>query len=158
MAKEIEGGAPGLTIVGGQPSGRPDRDGKVQVPVGIEKLLFLAAADGDFRKALLADREGAVVAAGVSLRDSEREVLKAVPDEALAAMIDRVVVENPRRRRFMGLVAAVATSLAAGTVLIQAGCGDTVSRGIGPGVDAGTGTDTEIDDDGGPDAGDTSGD
>lgn len=155
MTNGIEDGSLSLTIVGGQPTERTRRDGGIRVPVGLEKLLFLAAEDEAFRLGLLRDWRGAAAAAGIDLRPSELAVLEAADRELLARMIDGIVPSNPKRRRFMGLVAAVATSLAAGTVLIQAGCGDTVSRGIGPGVDAGTGTDTEIDDDGGADAGDT---
>ena len=54
------------------------------------------------------------------LRPSERAVLEAAPPAALAAMIDRIDASNPRRRKFMNLVAAAATSLAAGTALV--GC------------------------------------
>jgi len=145
--------------------------GTVMVPVGIEKILYHAAGDEPFRRALLTDREGAVASMGMALRESERAVLRAVPDEALAAMIDRVVVKNPKRRRFMNAVAAAVTSLAAGTASV--GCDEVETRQYD--MDAGgcdadcdtdtdtdsdadtetdTDTDTDTDQDGGSDAGD----
>jgi hypothetical protein len=47
-------------------------------------------------------------------------MLEAAPRAGLKAMIDRIEPSNPRKRRFMTLVAAAATSLAAGTALV--GC------------------------------------
>jgi hypothetical protein len=109
---------------------------KIQVPVGLEKLLYAAAQDEGF-KARLLDDPGAVAAeVGVTLRDSEVATLSAISPAALDAMIASIVPENPRRRRFMGLVAAAAASLAAGTV-------------------AGSCKDDDGDDDGGSDTDDT---
>jgi hypothetical protein len=48
-------------------------------------------------------------------------MLAAVPSATLEDMIDRVVPENPKKRRFMGLVANAAASLAASTVLVSCG-------------------------------------
>jgi hypothetical protein len=158
MTNEIEDDSPVLTIVGGQPARRTGRDGEVRVPVGLEKLLFLAAEDEGFRERLLHDWRNAAAAADIDLRPSEIATLEAANRELLARMIDGIVPSNPRRRRFMGLVAAVATSLAAGTVLIDAGCGEVVSKGCDPGTDADGDADGDTDDDAGPDAGDTDSD
>jgi hypothetical protein len=95
---------------------------KLQVPVGLEKLLFVAAGDEAFKERLLADPSAVATEAGVTLRDSESAMLSAITPAALDAMIASIVPENPRRRRFMGLVAAAAASLAAGTV--SGSCGD----------------------------------
>jgi hypothetical protein len=45
-------------------------------------------------------------------------MLDATPERVLAAMIRGIVPTNPRRRKFMGVVAAAATSVAAGTAFI----------------------------------------
>jgi hypothetical protein len=105
---------PRLTIVGGQPRGKRQK-GTVKVPVGMEKLLFHAAKDEGFRKKLLSDRQAAIAECGIALRPSEEATLKVISNKALETMIANLVPENPRRRKFMGLVAAAAASLAAGT-------------------------------------------
>jgi hypothetical protein len=151
---------PTLTIVGGQPQrrlvgGSIGKRGKfaknVQVPVGLEKVLYLAAQSPDLREKLLADRAAAIAELGVELRPSERAMIEAAPRASLEAMIDRIEPTNPRKRRFMTLVAAAATTLAAGTTAV--GCdvdpGNAVSMGDTGDVD----TDTDTDADAGGDAG-----
>lgn len=122
---------------------------KIQVPVGVEKLLFFAAQDEAFKERLLADRDAAIEESGVRLRESEAAALRAIDAVALGAMIDSIVAENPRRRKFMGLVAAAATSLAAGTAVISCdgASGDILSKGAtgDTDVDGGTDTDTATD-------------
>jgi hypothetical protein len=120
---------------------------KVAVPVGLEKILYLAARDPELRRRLLEDRAATIGALGVRLRPSERAMLEAAPVDELEAMIGRIDASNPRRRRFMNVVAAAATSLAAGTAAMSCvSCG-----GVGPdvdadaGMDAGTDTDTDSD-------------
>lgn len=110
---------PELTIVGGQPIKKPRRGGpdKIEVPVGLEKALYHAARDEGFKAELLRDTAVAIAQAGINLRRSELKMLAAISPVALEAMIDKLVPENPRRRKFMGLVAASAASLAAGSVL-----------------------------------------
>ena len=122
----------GRPLVGGSIGKRERFAQKVSVPVGLEKVLYLAARDSDLRARLLADRAGTIAALGVALRPSERAMLEAAPRAGLDAMIDRIDVSNPRKRRFMNLVAAAATSLAAGTALV--GC-STESGGIRDDVD-----------------------
>ncbi len=140
---------PDLTIVGGQPGKRHNSGDKIQVPVGLEKILFHAARDTSFKKLLLADRDAAIEKSAVNLRPSERAMLSVATDNALEAMIARIVPTNPRKRKFMSLVAAAATSLAAGTVLVASGCdaqsvvkGSTADEDIDGSVDSGD-TDTE---------------
>jgi len=108
------------------------------VPVGLEKILFHASGSAEIRDMLLRDRDAAVAMCGVVLRDTERATLALVSDADLRMMVDRIVPANPKRRKFMGLVAAAAASLAAGGVLADAGCdGQSISRGVGPDTDAG---------------------
>jgi hypothetical protein len=143
---------PTLTIVGGQPSrrlvggsiGKRERFAqKLSVPVGLEKVLYLAARSRAVRERLLADRLGTIAGLGVTLRDSERAMLAAAPAAALEAMIDRIDASNPRRRKFMSLVAAAATSLAAGTAAM--GCLPQEATIAGGANDADVDSDTDAD-------------
>jgi hypothetical protein len=117
---------------------------KIQVPVGLEKALYHAARDEEFKAQLLADPAAAIESSGIRLRASE------------AAMLAYLVPENPKRRKFMGLVAAAATSLAAGTAVISCdgASGDVLSKGATGDTDVDGDTDT-TDGDAGSDAGDT---
>jgi hypothetical protein len=132
---------PKLTIVGGQPHGKRRRNfrGKIKVPVGFEKALYHAARDDGFKARLLADPGAAIESVGIKLRSSELAMLRAITPAALDSMIAGIVPENPRRRKFMGLVAAAAASLAAGTV---AGSCDDDDDDDDDDTDAGTDTDT----------------
>jgi hypothetical protein len=132
----------GLTIVGGQPRGKRQK-GTVKVPVGMEKVLFHAARDEEFKKKLLSDRQAAIAECGIELRPSEEATLKVVSNAALETMFANIVPENPRRRKFMGLVAAAAASLAAGTA--SNACGEAEPQDVN--VDAGVSGDTDIDGD-----------
>ena len=118
--RQDQRGSASPTIVGGQPSRRPTA---VQVPVGVERALYLAAVDGDFRTRLLRDRDAAALAAGLRLRGSEAATLRHAPAAQLAAAIDRLdtSVANLERRGFMQAVAATAVAVAAGAAV---GCGD----------------------------------
>jgi len=158
MKSDIDEVSPDMTIVGGQPPKRRHRyGGKVSVPVGLEKLLYLAADDPSFRRRLLDDWRAAAGGMGIRMRPSELAILETADRDMLARMIDGIVPSNPRRRKFMGLVAAAVTSLAAGT----AGCSGCVESdtplnyadaGVGPDGDVDADTDS---DDGGMDGGDT---
>ncbi|MDJ0764558.1 MAG: hypothetical protein QNJ97_16390 [Myxococcota bacterium] len=160
MAKKQEKTQPVMTIVGGQPNGRRRHTKRVQVPVGVEKLLFLAAQDAEFKKNLMADRQATLDASGIRLRPSEALMLGAISNAGLEAMIDSIVPENPKRRKFMGLVAAAAASLAAGTA--ELGCEDEKAgcMGITPDIDIdsdsdvilGITPDTDTDSDSGSDS------
>jgi hypothetical protein len=117
--------APGTTIVGGQPDGRRKR-GVVAVPVGLEQLLFAAAADPAFRAELVRDREAAAARRGLPLTGSERATLAAAPRVQLEAMIDRIDTSEGSLARsgFLRAVAAAALTLAAGTGLGACGAPD----------------------------------
>lgn len=134
-----------LTIVGGQPlkTRQMPGAGDVEVPAGLELLLYRASGDASFRKQLLADRDAAIDASGIELRPSERATLRTIDDAALNRMIGALEPDNPWGRKVMRRVAAAATSLAAGTaaatVLVDCSCSST-SDGIEPstGVDTTT--------------------
>jgi hypothetical protein len=107
---------------------------RLRVPVGIEKLLYLAARDPELERRLIEKRAALAAELGVGLRLSERETLEQVPEAGLRAMIRALVPENPRRRRMMRVVAAAAASLAAGTATI--GCDAWDGQGKGCTMDA----------------------
>jgi|GEM_PF-1888895 len=111
------------TVVGGQPP-RQVR-ARNRVPIGVEKVPYLAATDAAFRTALLEDRPAALGRVGVRLSDIERTTLLAVPRSSLEAMIARISPERHGRRSFMKAVAAATVSLAAGAA---AGCVDDADR------------------------------
>lgn len=133
----------GLTIVGGQPPRRQRRKRSLQgVPVGVERVLYMAASDAAFRSALEQDRDTALADPSLQLRPSELAMLRAISAEQLSAAIASVDVrpQNVERRQFLRAVAVSTLTLAAGgAVSGAAGCGDEASPpdGQGWGVDAG---------------------
>jgi hypothetical protein len=147
-------GAQGLTIVGGQPSRRQRRRRSLQgVPVGVEKVIYLAAADPAFHRALVEDLDAALTSRELQLRPSELAMLRAISSAQLDAAIASVDVrpENVQRRQFLRAVAVSAVTLAAGGA---AGCDNSSSPPVdgsigyevmagmdGGNVDAGTGPD-----------------
>jgi len=128
-------------LVGGSIGRRAKFAQRVRVPVGLEKVLYLAARDPALEARLLGDRAEAIAAIGIELRPSERAMLAAAPPEVLRAMIGRIDASNPRKRRFMNLVAAAATSLAAGTALASCDGQDSVMAGGASDID----TDADVD-------------
>jgi len=111
----------GPTIVGGQP---PAKGKAVKgVPVGMERVLFLAAMEPAFREALLAEganREAVVAERGLMMQPSEAAMLRLVPASQLAANIDGMDTsdDNVERRSFLQAVAASALAVSA------VGCGE----------------------------------
>lgn len=101
------------TIVGGRPLKR--KKIKINIPAGIEKVLYRAAIDIDFQKTLFEDRMRAVESQGMKLSDSESMILKSVPDDTLRLMISRIQPKKHGKRRFMKAVAAAVVTLATGT-------------------------------------------
>ncbi len=80
--------SPRTTIVGGRPpEGEPSR---FLVPVGIQKLLHLAAASPGFLRLLTERRAGVAEAAGIALTRTEQAVLGAISDNQLATMAGAV--------------------------------------------------------------------
>jgi hypothetical protein len=93
--------------------------GTARVPIGVEKALYLAARDPQFRAALLDDRERTV--GRMKLTEAERTTLRAVPRAALQTMIDRLRPQAHGRGRFARTVAAASVTLAA-SLSGAAGC------------------------------------
>jgi hypothetical protein len=84
-----------------------------RVPIGIEKVLYLAASNEPFRTRLFEDRGEALAAARVRLTEVEKRTLLGVPRASLEAMIARISPERHGRRKFMKTVAAATVTLAA---------------------------------------------
>ena len=107
----------GRTIVGGR--GKVRRTGRISVPVGIEKVLYLAAVTPAFRARLFANRQAALAASGLGLSEDEALILRSVPDEQLGIMIDNIDPRRHGQRKFIRSVAACAASVAAASALVQ---------------------------------------
>jgi len=127
------------TIVGGRP--RAGRRSRLSIHAGIEKALYKAAVEPDFRRELLDDRFAAIRSRGIGLTEAEAVILASVSGERLALMIDQIRPERHGKRRFMRAVATAVVTLATGTaamscdrdVTADAGNPD-VCTGIGPDV------------------------
>lgn len=101
------------------------------VPMGLESVIYAAAVDGSFCRALLADPLAAVKERQIKLRPSEAAMLRATPRAQLQASIEAVdtSADNLQRRTFLRAVAAGALTISAAEAL--QGCsstGDTGSR------------------------------
>lgn len=89
----------------------------ISVPVGIEKILYLASRDDVFRARLLDDREVALSSSGITLKTSERMMLSFMDASELSTMIDNLKPPKPHRRKFMNAVAATFVTISAGSLL-----------------------------------------
>lgn len=132
---DADSGTAKTTIVGGQPKVGTQ---KVQIPIGIERILCVAAGDDKFKKRLIRDVHSAVESLAIKLTPSEMAIIENTPRKILENMIRRFDPPKHSRRRFTRAVAAAALTVATGTV--AAGC-DQVTMGI------------RVDEDAGPDAG-----
>lgn len=115
--------------------GQPQRGAvrQARVPIRFEKLLVRAAADPEFRTALLADREAALACAGVELSETEKGMLRASSDARLAAMIDGIDLKRHTRRPFGKAVATAVFAAAAASTTLAGGC-EAQSAGSRPDV------------------------
>ena len=102
----------------------------MKVPIGIEKVLYRAAADPEFKDLLMRDRAGALDGARLRLTATEQGILGSVPKPALARMIERIDTRAHGRGKVMKTVAAVA--LAATTALAAVDCVMPVATGAAP--------------------------
>lgn len=107
-----------------------------RVSVGMERVIYMAAMEPEFRGALLAegaDRGDVVAARGLEMKASELAMLRSVSGEALRANIHGLDTsgDNLERRTFLRAVAA--SAVAAGAVGAM-GCSDDDDK---PGVDQG---------------------
>ncbi len=89
-------------------------------PRGIEILVKKASVDGAFRRYLLAERSGAAERIGLALDPAETEMLDAIPEAQLLAIIGSTRINPLLRPAFMGYAAAAMLAVAGGMV----GCGD----------------------------------
>jgi hypothetical protein len=115
------------TIVGGRPRRR--KTYRMNIPAGIEKILYVASIDPAFRARLLRDRAAAIASRKVALTPSESAVLASVSDETLGTMIDQIQPGKHGRRRFMRAVAVAAVTLATGTAAVACD-GDDNIKGV----------------------------
>ena len=84
---------------------------------GIDKLLWLAALDRDFRNRLLADRRSAIEGSGFELTAAEKRILLGASDDLMLNIVERTSVPEPARRAFLrgaaaGLVVFLGTCIA----------------------------------------------
>ena len=124
------------TIVGGRPPGSGKPLGPL--PRGIEILLKKASVDGEFKTLLLNDPESAARSIELVLDPVEQAMLRHIPGQQLAMVIEQTVVPEPQRRAFLGQAASLMIAVLGGMSLT--GCGERASRGIRPenrGVPAG---------------------
>jgi hypothetical protein len=131
--RPIEQPAVKTTIVGGRPPG-PGK-GVGAVPRGIEVLVKKAAVDADFRRLLLARREGAAKEIELSLEPAEATMLNAAPAAQLEAVIASTTVAPMSRAAFLGKAAAVMLAAVGPAVTMDA---QAASYGIRGGVPAPT--------------------
>ena len=110
------------TIVGGQPPG--NARSLAEVPIGIERLLGLAAVDDHLAAELERDPVALAEGCGIVLEPTELTVLKATPPSALRGMLDgiRAGLAEPARREFMKRAAIAVTALLAASTAAVAGC------------------------------------
>jgi hypothetical protein len=129
---DADSGTARTTIVGGQPRVGTQQ---VQIPIGIERILYVAARDDQFKMRLIDDVHSAVASLAIKLTPSEMAILENTPRNVLENMIRRFDPSKHSRRRFGRAVAAAALSVATGTVAVSCDAtpmGITVDRDAGP--------------------------
>jgi len=95
------------------------------VPIGLERLLAMAAVDERFADALISDREKAIASSGVDLTGAEKGIILSASDDALRQMIGSITGRIPtrERRHFLRKSAAALLALVGGGILTSAGLG-----------------------------------
>ncbi|MBI5502766.1 MAG: hypothetical protein HY907_21150 [Deltaproteobacteria bacterium] len=89
------------------------------VPVGLHRLLRLAAVDADFRERLIAQRDAAAAAAGVGLNASEKAILRAADAGQLLQLAERMPAPRPEQASRLRQIAANAVLLLGGAALLD---------------------------------------
>lgn len=112
----------GVTIVGGRPMHRAVEVS--ELPIGLERVLTLAALDHGYRERLRADPLAAALEKGIELEAAEVELVRASTPAALAQMAERMVVPRDLTRgQFVKSVAASIVAMVAGQAfLLCSGC------------------------------------
>ncbi|MCL2347810.1 MAG: Os1348 family NHLP clan protein [Planctomycetaceae bacterium] len=90
-------------------------------PRGIEVLLKKAAIDPEFREFLLSEPEAAAKSIALELAPIEQAMLKTMPAEQLAVIINQTEVPQQQRRAFLGTAAAAMLAVLTGAQLARAG-------------------------------------
>ncbi|MDX9719292.1 MAG: hypothetical protein RBU37_00995 [Myxococcota bacterium] len=87
---------------------------QLHVPIGIEKVLYQASADPDFRAALFNQRQHTLGQPELALSESEQRLLSSISDTQLSSMIARIDPQaharSPLMRTVTNAVIAAATS------------------------------------------------
>lgn len=125
------------TIVGGQPPGNARPLG--EVPIGMERLLGLAAVDDRLAAELEHDPKSLAEGCGITLEPTELSVLEATPKGALRGMLDgiRSGLAEPARREFIKRASILAAALFATGAAAASGCKKTTPEPRpGPGAGA----------------------
>ncbi len=103
----------------------PSTDGaNPDVPIGMERLLGLAAVDDRLAEELERDPVALADGCGITLEPTEKAMLSATSGEALRRMISgiRVGLAAPDRREFMRHAAVIVTALTVGGAAAAGGC------------------------------------
>ncbi|MBI5490020.1 MAG: hypothetical protein HY905_21985 [Deltaproteobacteria bacterium] len=107
------------------------------VPVGLHRLLRLAAVDAEFRERLVVQRDAAASAAGVRLHPSEKAMLRAVGAEQLEQLAVRMPPPRPEQATRLRQIAANAVLLLGGAALLDGvACRKAEPAATGGGPDA----------------------
>jgi predicted esterase len=110
-----------------------EREKAVQkISHGIEKVIWLAALEGDFQRRMFADRGAALDACEVELTGSERKILLSIPDVQLKTAVERADVPAPARRTFLKGAAAGAFAILGGVLANPSCINSQGSAGIQP--------------------------
>ena len=104
------------TVEGDQPE-RASRKQQIEVPVGLEQLLYLAARDEELKAELLSDRDGTLKRLDVRLSPTEINIVQSVSEAELNAIIERIRPDSPNGPKLMDLIAA--STRAAGPPVIS---------------------------------------
>ena len=119
----------GRTIVGGR--NRSSTPRTISVRVGVEKVLYLAATTPKFKERLLHARQETLADPALGLDEEEVSILREIPDEQLALMIERIDPASAKQgtRRFVRAVATCAAALGT-SIVVGNGCGPSHCAGI----------------------------
>ena len=107
------------TIVGGRAIKRVGK--KTKVPIGIERILLLAASNSDFKKRLIENRDAVIDEMKDALTESERLIIENIPDEQLRFMIQTIDIKSSSRKKFFKSV-AVACAIAIASSATNLSC------------------------------------
>lgn len=100
-----------------------------RITIGVEKVLYLAATDHNFRAVLRRDRREALRQWNLTLSSTEKAVLYTVDQRNLDALIAAARPASEKRRRFMAAVGGAVAASASGLIITASyGC----TKGVRP--------------------------